>query len=90
MKSKTWLKESISAYVTLKKIVLDKRPLNDLKYLTDFNHTGGTLEVYHIEKIRKEISNTKTNFQKLRNLGSLKKYSKVKKKKRTKIISWIR
>ena len=46
MKSKAWLKESSFAYAALKNIVLDKRLLNDLKYLTDFNHTG-TLEVYH-------------------------------------------
>ena len=46
MKSKAWLKESSFAYAALKKIVLDKRLLNDLKYLTDFNHTG-TLEVYN-------------------------------------------
>ena len=46
MKSKAWVKESSIAYAALKKIVLDKRLLNGLKYLTDFNHTG-TLEVYH-------------------------------------------
>ena len=46
MKSKAWLKESSFAYVAVKKIVLDKRLLNDLKYLIDFNHTGA-LEVYH-------------------------------------------
>ena len=46
MKSKAWLKESWFAYATLKKIALDKRLLNDPKYLTDFNHTG-TLEVHH-------------------------------------------
>ena len=46
MKSKAWLKESSFACAALKKIVLDKRLLNDLKYLTDFNHTG-TLEVYY-------------------------------------------
>ena len=46
MKSKVWLKESLFAYDALKKTVLDKRLLNDLKYLTDFKHTG-TLEVYH-------------------------------------------
>ena len=46
MKSKPWIKESSFAYAALKKIVLDKRLLNDLKYLTDFNHTD-ILEVYH-------------------------------------------
>ena len=46
MKMKAWLKESSFAYAALKKIVLGKRLLNDLKYLTDLNHTG-TLEVYH-------------------------------------------
>ena len=45
MKSKSWLKESSFAYATLKKNA-DKRLLNDLKYLTDFNHNC-TLEVYH-------------------------------------------
>ena len=46
MKSKAWLKESSFAYAAVKKIVLDKRLLNDLKYLIDFNHTGA-LEIYH-------------------------------------------
>ena len=38
MKLKAWFKESSFAYAALKKIVLDKRLVNDLKYLTDFNH----------------------------------------------------
>ena len=46
MKSKVWLKESSFVCAALKKIVLDKRLLNDLKYLTYFNHAG-TLETYH-------------------------------------------
>ena len=46
MNSKAWLKESSFVYSALKKIVLYKRLPNDLKYLTDFNHTG-TLEVCH-------------------------------------------
>ena len=45
MKSKVWLKESSCVYASLKKIILDKRPINDLKYLSNFNHTG-TLEVH--------------------------------------------
>ena len=45
--NRKFIPETLSvAYAALKKIVLDKRLLNDLKYLTDFNHTG-TLEVYH-------------------------------------------
>ena len=46
LKLKAWFKESSFVYAALKKIVLDKRLLSDLKYLTDFNHTS-TLEVYH-------------------------------------------
>ena len=46
MKTKAWLKESSFAYNALRKIVTDKSLLKDLKYLTEFNHTG-TLEVYH-------------------------------------------
>ena len=46
IKMKAWLKESSLAYAALRKILTDKSLLNDLKYLTDFNHTG-TLEVYH-------------------------------------------
>ena len=46
MKSKAWHKEPSFAYAALKKIVSEKRLPNDIKYLTDFNHTG-TLEVYH-------------------------------------------
>ena len=45
MKSKAWLKKSSFAYAALKEIILNKRLLNDLKYLTDINHTG-PLEVY--------------------------------------------
>ena len=43
---KAWLKELSLAYAALRKFSKDKWLLNDLKYLTDFNHTG-TLEVYH-------------------------------------------
>ena len=46
MKSRAWLKGSSFAYAALKKTVLNKRLINDLKYMTDFNHTG-TLEIYH-------------------------------------------
>ena len=45
MKSKAWLKKSSFAYAALKEIILNKRLLNDLKYLTDINHTV-PLEVY--------------------------------------------
>ena len=111
IKSKAWLKESSFAYAALKKFVLNKRLLNDLRYLTDFNDTS-TLEVYHslynkyspkrlhfsypVMIARTQLvvldfnSNASTNFQKSRNLGSLKKYTKGKKSKRTKIISWMR
>ena len=41
-------------------------------------------------KNSKEVSNTSTNFQKSHSLGSLKKYMKGEKRKRTKIISWMR
>ena len=46
MKSRAWLKGSSFAYAALKKTVLNKRLINDLKYMTDFNHTG-TLEIHH-------------------------------------------
>ena len=46
MKTKPWLKESSYAYAALQRIVTDKNLISDLKYLTEFNHTG-TLEVYH-------------------------------------------
>ena len=58
-KSKAWLKESSFAYATLKETVLDKRLLNALKYLTDFNHTG-TLEVYH--SLHKKYSPKRLHF----------------------------
>ena len=43
---KPFLKLHSPTYIVLEKIVLDKATLSDLKYLTNFNHTG-TLEVYH-------------------------------------------
>lgn len=43
---KPWLKLESPAYSVMERIVTDKNLLSDLKYLTNFNHTG-TLEVYH-------------------------------------------
>ena len=88
---------------------LNKRLLNDFKYLTNFNHTG-TLEVYHslynkyspkclyfsypVMIARAQLvvldfnsgvglahrkKKQRTNFQKLSDLGSLKKYTKGRK-----------
>ena len=45
-REKKWLKLGTPSYLALEKVVLNKYLLADLKYLTDFNHTG-TLEVYH-------------------------------------------
>ena len=59
LKMKAWLKESSLAYAALRKILTDKWLLNDLKYLTDFNHTG-TLEVYH--SIYNKYSPTRLHF----------------------------
>ena len=106
--------ESLAKKIIIWVCCSDKRLLNDLKYVTDFNHTD-TLEVYHslynkyspkrlhfsypfmiarvqlavlefnsvvvqhIVKISKKISNTSTNFQKSRNLGSLKHIRKERK-----------
>ena len=44
--NRKWLKKNSSAYRALEKIVGCPKLLADLKYLTDFKHTG-TLEVYH-------------------------------------------
>ena len=125
MKSKAWLKESSFAYAALKKNVLDKRLRNDLKYLTDFNHTG-TLEVDHSlynkyspkrlhfsypgmiaraqlvvlgfnsgaglahRKNKQGDLQYKHQFSKITQSWVVKKYTKGKKRKRTKIISWMR
>ena len=45
-KKRKWLELGTQPYLALEKIVTNKDLLNDLKYLTDFNHTGN-LEVYH-------------------------------------------
>ena len=44
--SKPFLKTQSAAFTTLERVVKEKSLLNDLKYLTNFNHTV-TLEVYH-------------------------------------------
>ena len=44
--SKPFLKTRSAAFTTLERVVKEKSLINDLKYLTNFNHTG-TLEVYH-------------------------------------------
>ena len=113
------------AYVALKNIVLDKRLLNDLKYLTDFNHTG-ILDVYHslynkyipkrlhfsypamIARVQLSVLDFnsrdglahrknkqgylqyKHQFSKITQSWVVKKNTKGKKRKRTKIISWMR
>ena len=43
---KPYLKLNSPAYKALKLVVLDKSLKGDLKFLTNFNHTGA-LEVYH-------------------------------------------
>ncbi|KAJ8049969.1 hypothetical protein HOLleu_02957 [Holothuria leucospilota] len=43
---KKWLVEGSAAHSALNKIILNKRLLNDLKYIAEFMHTGA-LEVYH-------------------------------------------
>ena len=43
---KRWLKLGSPEYSALEKVVTNKSLLSDLRYLTNFNHTG-TLEVYH-------------------------------------------
>ena len=43
---KKWLNEGSPAFKALENAVKDKYLVRDLKYLTDFNHTGN-LEVYH-------------------------------------------
>ena len=43
---KTIFKTRSAAFTTLERVVKEKSLINDLKYLTNFNHTG-TLEVYH-------------------------------------------
>ena len=44
--AKPFLKIRSTAFTTLERVVKEKRLLNDLKYLTNFNHIG-TLEIYH-------------------------------------------
>ena len=44
--SKPFLKVRSTAFTTLERIVKEKSLLSDLKYLSNFNHTG-TLKVYH-------------------------------------------
>ena len=41
-----WLSPDSSSFLALKKIITEKRFLSDLKYFTDFLHTGN-LEVFH-------------------------------------------
>ena len=43
---KPWLKLGSPAYCIIENVVTNKHLVSDLKYLTNFNHTG-TLEVYH-------------------------------------------
>ena len=45
-KSKEWIKPESDAFKALQTVVLNKSLLSDLKYLTEFSHTGN-LEVYH-------------------------------------------
>ena len=44
-REKAWLNRSSEVFVVLQNIILDKTLLSDLKYLTNFSHTG-SLEVY--------------------------------------------
>ena len=46
IKETKWLTEGSPAYIALEKIVADRYLLADLKYLTNFCHTGN-IEVYH-------------------------------------------
>ena len=41
-----WLEEGYPAYIALESVVRDRYLLSDLKYLTNFSHTG-QLEIYH-------------------------------------------
>ena len=45
-RNKEWLDPRSEAFEALQRIIFDKSILSDLKYLTEYSHTG-TLEVYH-------------------------------------------
>jgi hypothetical protein len=45
-RTKKWMKNGSKAHNALKEVVLNKRLRNDIKYLSEFCHTGN-LEVYH-------------------------------------------
>ena len=45
-KEKVWLKFGTAAHVALEEVVFNKKLLKDLKFVTEFHHTGN-LEVYH-------------------------------------------
>ena len=45
-RTKPWMKLERSSFRALKEIIASNNLIKDLKYLSDFNHTG-TLEIYH-------------------------------------------
>ena len=117
--------ESLAKRIIIWVCCSDKRLLNDLKYVTDFNHTD-TLEVYHSlynkyspkrlhfsypfmiarvqlavlefnsvvgsahRKNKQEDLQYKHQFLKITQSWVVKTYTKGKKRKRTKFISWMR